>query len=125
MGVHFWTPKLALLLTGENEGRQSVGDVVRVGDCIGEGPSLDQLLGLEYRSLRSGTLCVGETMGSTKGKHLDGTGTPTPGNYVPATAIDTPMDKLDVILQEIRESWLAIEQRLGSIMTELGILKDD
>ncbi|KAJ1171387.1 hypothetical protein NDU88_003250 [Pleurodeles waltl] len=64
-------------------------------------------------------------MGRTKGKHLDSEGASMTENCVPATAMDPPLDKLDVILKEIRESPLAIEQRLGSITTELGILKDD
>ncbi|KAJ1128148.1 hypothetical protein NDU88_006527 [Pleurodeles waltl] len=115
MGVHFWTTKLTLWLTSENKSRQPVNEAVRIADYIGESPSLVALLGLEHRPLGSGTLHVGEIMGGTKGKHSDGTETPASGNHVTATATDTPMDKLDVILQETRESRLAIEQRLGSI----------
>ncbi|KAJ1085561.1 hypothetical protein NDU88_005691 [Pleurodeles waltl] len=64
-------------------------------------------------------------MGRTKGRHADGTNVPASGDPEPATTTDAPMGKLDVILQEIRESRLAIEQRLGSITMELSILKDD
>ncbi|KAJ1093400.1 hypothetical protein NDU88_006501 [Pleurodeles waltl] len=42
-----------------------------------------------------------------------------------APPTDGSMDKLDVILQEIRESRQAIEQKLGSFTSELSILKDD
>ncbi|KAJ1123221.1 hypothetical protein NDU88_001694 [Pleurodeles waltl] len=74
---------------------------------------------MEDRPLGSDTPRVGKIMGRTKGKHFDGTETPASGNHVPATATDT-MDKLDIILQEIRESLLAIEQqRLGSLTIEL------
>ncbi|KAJ1154305.1 hypothetical protein NDU88_007058 [Pleurodeles waltl] len=64
-------------------------------------------------------------MGRTKGKHINNTGALLSENDVPPTPADPPMDKLDVILKDIRVSRLAIEQRLGSITTELSILKDD
>ncbi|KAJ1148651.1 hypothetical protein NDU88_001479 [Pleurodeles waltl] len=64
-------------------------------------------------------------MGSTTGRHTDVMDVPTSEDPEPATTMEAPMDKLDVILQEIRESQLAIEQRLGSITMELSILKDD
>ncbi|KAJ1172050.1 hypothetical protein NDU88_003902 [Pleurodeles waltl] len=50
---------------------------------------------------------------------------PTSGDQEPAATMDVPMDKLNVILQEIRESRVMIEQRLGSTTIELSILKDD
>ncbi|KAJ1207537.1 hypothetical protein NDU88_002928 [Pleurodeles waltl] len=64
-------------------------------------------------------------MGRTKGKHADGIDALASGDPAPATTMDAPVDELDVILQEIRESRLAIEQRLGSITLELSILKAD
>ncbi|KAJ1148583.1 hypothetical protein NDU88_001411 [Pleurodeles waltl] len=64
-------------------------------------------------------------MGRTKGKHLESIRASMSENYVPPTLANPPMYKLDVILKEIQESRLAIEQRLGSITTELGTLKDD
>ncbi|KAJ1088931.1 hypothetical protein NDU88_002085 [Pleurodeles waltl] len=64
-------------------------------------------------------------MGRTKGKHTDGKDVPTSGDQEPAVTIDVPIDKLDVILQKIRESRVATKQRLGSITMELNILKDD
>ncbi|KAJ1204399.1 hypothetical protein NDU88_008177 [Pleurodeles waltl] len=42
-----------------------------------------------------------------------------------ATPPGDQADKLDIILQEIRDSRQAIEKKLGSITIELNILKDD
>ncbi|KAJ1188430.1 hypothetical protein NDU88_005191 [Pleurodeles waltl] len=76
---------------------------------------------------RRGHLCLGKhiIMGRTKEKNLDSTGASGSENYVTATPANPLTDKLDVILKEIQESRLTIEQRLGSITTELAIFKDD
>ncbi|KAJ1088988.1 hypothetical protein NDU88_002142 [Pleurodeles waltl] len=49
----------------------------------------------------------------------------TPVICVPPTDLQPPQDKLGIVLQEIRESDLAIEQRLGAITTDITLLKDE
>ncbi|KAJ1203193.1 hypothetical protein NDU88_006986 [Pleurodeles waltl] len=46
-------------------------------------------------------------------------------NCVPSTNSPSPADKLDLILQEIREFQAAIEHCVDTIAADLGILKDD
>ncbi|KAJ1185927.1 hypothetical protein NDU88_002713 [Pleurodeles waltl] len=50
-------------------------------------------------------------MDRTMGKHTEGLDVPTPEDQEPAVARDVPMDKLDVILQEIRVS-RSVKKRL-------------
>ncbi|KAJ1202896.1 hypothetical protein NDU88_006691 [Pleurodeles waltl] len=64
-------------------------------------------------------------MGRTKDKQFEDMETPTSGGPAPMTSAKGQTDKLDVILQEIKDSREAIEHRLGAITTELSILKDD
>ncbi|KAJ1165689.1 hypothetical protein NDU88_006106 [Pleurodeles waltl] len=64
-------------------------------------------------------------MGRTKGKHSEDMEKLTPEDPVQTTPPGDQTDKLDIILQEIRDSRQAIEKKLGSIMIELNILKDD
>ncbi|KAJ1195457.1 hypothetical protein NDU88_004737 [Pleurodeles waltl] len=44
---------------------------------------------------------------------------------VPPTGYMLPQDKLDLILQDIRESRLTIKQLMGAITTEVSVLKDE
>ncbi|KAJ1149328.1 hypothetical protein NDU88_002138 [Pleurodeles waltl] len=50
---------------------------------------------------------------------------PTPEDPMLTIPSGGKMDKLDVILQEIKDSRQAIEKKLASITIELSILKDD
>ncbi|XP_069068396.1 vomeronasal type-2 receptor 26-like [Pleurodeles waltl] len=49
----------------------------------------------------------------------------TPSDCVPPTRAEQSGDKLDLILQEIQDSRVIMEQRLGAITTDLNLLKDD
>ncbi|KAJ1134591.1 hypothetical protein NDU88_001042 [Pleurodeles waltl] len=49
----------------------------------------------------------------------------SPRDCVSPTNSPPPADKLDLILQEIRESRAATEHRIDTIPADLGILKDD
>ncbi|KAJ1123046.1 hypothetical protein NDU88_001519 [Pleurodeles waltl] len=56
---------------------------------------------------------------------MDGGEIPTPEDQILILPAKENVDKLDIILQEIKDSRQAIENRLGSITVELNILKDD
>ncbi|KAJ1197017.1 hypothetical protein NDU88_000880 [Pleurodeles waltl] len=47
------------------------------------------------------------------------------GGCIPPTCLAPLADKLDLTLQEIRESRMAVEHRIDSIALDLGILRDD
>ncbi|KAJ1191194.1 hypothetical protein NDU88_000510 [Pleurodeles waltl] len=64
-------------------------------------------------------------MGRTKGKQMEGGDLPTPEDHGLLRPAKDSVDKLDFILQEIKDSRQAIENRLSSITIELNILKDD
>ncbi|KAJ1166009.1 hypothetical protein NDU88_006421 [Pleurodeles waltl] len=64
-------------------------------------------------------------MGRTKGKQSEDMERPSPDDPMQATTPGDQADKLDIILQEIRDSRQAIEKKLGSITIKLKILKDD
>ncbi|KAJ1187167.1 hypothetical protein NDU88_003946 [Pleurodeles waltl] len=64
-------------------------------------------------------------MGRTKGKSMEDGVTPTPRSQNPTPQVKENMDKLDTILQEIRDSRQAIENRLDMITTDMNIMKDD
>ncbi|KAJ1088897.1 hypothetical protein NDU88_002051 [Pleurodeles waltl] len=60
-----------------------------------------------------------------KGKQFEDVETPTPDGLTPVSSAKGHADKLDVILQEIKDSRLAIERKLGSITSELSMLVED
>ncbi|KAJ1092833.1 hypothetical protein NDU88_005943 [Pleurodeles waltl] len=64
-------------------------------------------------------------MGRTKGKHSENGEASGPNDPTLEIPVKNPPDKLDLILQEIKDSRQAIENRLGSITAELSILRDD
>ncbi|KAJ1193758.1 hypothetical protein NDU88_003054 [Pleurodeles waltl] len=64
-------------------------------------------------------------MGRTKGKSMEDGVTPTPRSQNPTPQVKENMDKLDTILQEIRDSRQAIENRSNMITTDMNIMKDD
>ncbi|KAJ1169263.1 hypothetical protein NDU88_001169 [Pleurodeles waltl] len=64
-------------------------------------------------------------MGRTKRKQMEGGDLPTPEDHGLLRPAKDSVDKLDIILQEIKDSRQAIENRLSSITIELNILKND
>ncbi|KAJ1138688.1 hypothetical protein NDU88_005069 [Pleurodeles waltl] len=64
-------------------------------------------------------------VGRTKGKHKENGEASGPSDPTLEILVKYPADKLDLILQEIKDSRQAIENRLGSITAELNILRDD
>ncbi|KAJ1178456.1 hypothetical protein NDU88_003702 [Pleurodeles waltl] len=64
-------------------------------------------------------------MGCTKGKQMEGGDPQTPEDHVVLRPAKDSVDKLNIILEEIKDSRQAIENRLSSITIELNILKDD
>ncbi|KAJ1202341.1 hypothetical protein NDU88_006141 [Pleurodeles waltl] len=56
---------------------------------------------------------------------LDGSSATRPLKLVPPGDQTTPMGKLDLILQEIRESRAAMETQLGTLAADISIIRDE
>ncbi|KAJ1213688.1 hypothetical protein NDU88_001320 [Pleurodeles waltl] len=56
---------------------------------------------------------------------LDSSSATRPSEVAPPTDQTTPMDKMDLILQEIRESRAAMETQLGTLAADISIIRDE
>ncbi|KAJ1115103.1 hypothetical protein NDU88_003329 [Pleurodeles waltl] len=123
--IRYWTPHLKLQLTGECEGHRPRWGTVGVGDCIVGAPSAGSIIGTWVPAYQSKKHYAKGRYGPHKRQTPGWSRDINPKELCAGHSNRPSTGQLDVILQEIRESQLAIEQRLGSITAELGILKDN
>ncbi|KAJ1208241.1 hypothetical protein NDU88_003627 [Pleurodeles waltl] len=106
-------------LSGHEAG---VGEHCTSGGDSGTGPSHSTNTMRRHKTAGTSARLLDSRVPLTQAEGSNGSGS---RDYVPPTNSPPSADKLDLILQEICESQAAIEHRIDTIATDLGILKDD